>query len=797
MKRKIISSGTLSSRDVVICRNLRLTHEGTTGLVPVGKPMVASAAGGVAIGMEADALFLMRGNGEVWKRDAAGERKIAVLEGEARCIMPSGNGKCILMADKPLEVDSEGCHDAFPVVGFPALSRIDMGIVSESLPPRKLRGVYDSHSNVLDAADIDTLTDDWLDAYCRLGDRAAASGGYVAPVIARVCLRRRDGSILHTSAPVIIGPEAGVQATGASLTLKGEGYAEASGTTLTATAFAIGISFPSAGETAWPGAVGSVEILVSPQLHPVDATVKVTACFGTFAGGTGHLSLTAPGVADKGDVAATGTPFHRRVTAALARLDLIMTPTVLSVSSGDTVIYNPAWSDTRRQLSRLVTVLGADIDRWDDAVMREISAPHSFTAAVAGHSGDMVVWGDITARRFDGYTAREFGVSHKTISPSVIPTACRVKFSDGSSVVSGLTERCFNTEALSPLITYPHPDAVELTVIAGTRSVTFPLSPLGDGRHAFWLDPKCRQVTPPVNSEIFVYPAAQPPVLRFADSIAVSHRDTPLKIKSVVRTGCGCVTALTPSVRTSSSWDFGRGRFYVFTTAGICAAALSEKNPSVSVIDSRGVTGHRSVVSTPAGVAAIAGGDLVLISGSRCKTLRAGVGNVMAGWCGNRGELWLVDAVGGETMVCDTKGNRLMTRDDVAAVDLYSAPSALYLLTGDGILLDASCETAVNPAVSVEWCVRVPLDIPARLTGMTVSLFSSGFNGHVTLLGDNGAGVNHALPIVDMDIDGEINTPVSARVIAPVRRYATLRIAGAATPDTIICNSTVDYEKYS
>ena len=791
-----INPSALSAREVEMCLNLRPSLTGPRGLVPTGAPAVVSDKGGIPVGKNGDMLLLARGN-ELWQTDGKNERLLGEFSGNIGAVMPVEAGRSIVMADKPLEISGDVCADAIPAPGFPALRRIDLATVSAPLPGRTLRGNYGSRSTTLEAADIATLTDDFLDAYCRLGDMAAGAGGFIAPVIAQVRLRGGDGNLLHTSAPVIIAPEVGLQAVETSMTVcDGDGGSTTSGAVLRATSFCIGVSFPATGEVEWSGEVASVEVLVSPQLHPVDAAVTVSGSFGSFQGGAGKLTVVAPGVESKGDRAAEGTRFHRRVVAALARIDDIMTVTVFGVSSAAGRVCNPSATDTRRQLTALVSVLGGKVKPPTDVMMRELSRPHTFTAAVARQSGDTVVWGDITCHRFPGYTAREMGVAHEVSQPAAVPTACLVKFADGSSVVTSMTEHCFNTLALSPLITYPHPDAVELTVIVGTRSVTVPLTPVGDGRTACWLDPQCRAVVPGVELGMFILPSATPRVSRFPDGVAVASRATPLDVAMAVRTGCGQVVELTPTVRTSSSWDFGRARFYAFTTSGICGIAVSGSTVTVAVIDSRGVTRKCGVATTSGGVAAIAGGDLVMVTGSRCVTLRENVQADMAGWCGSRGELWLTGSVDGKTLVCDVKGNAIMTRDDVAPVMFLSASPSLYMLDRDGKVLDASVEVG-SPAREVSWRVRVPLGAWSAMTGMSVALSSSRYKGNVTLLADNGAGSAHALPVVDMAVDGEVNHPVVARLSAPLRRYATVAVSGVVSADTLIQETIISIEKWT
>ena len=122
------------------------------------------------------------------------------------------------------------------------LTRQDMTAVSADIPAVTLKGSYDTSSRTLCDADRATLDKGMRDAYLRLCDLARLQRRYIQPVVARYRLIGDGGDVIYTSAPVLISPESGLQATHASILLTGEGFRQMSGARLTATGYTVGIT---------------------------------------------------------------------------------------------------------------------------------------------------------------------------------------------------------------------------------------------------------------------------------------------------------------------------------------------------------------------------------------------------------------------------------------------------------------------------------------------------------------------------------------------------------------------------
>ena len=201
---------------------------------------------------------------------------------------------------------------------------------------------------------------------------------------------------------------------------------------------------------------------------------------------------------------------------------------------------------------------------------------------------------------------------------------------------------------------------------------------------------------------------------------------------------------------------------------------------SVSLLDPRRPGGRQAVAVTPQGVVTSVGDLIVTVSGSKVKGIARVKGCIGIGYSALHDEIWCVNAVGDVTVI-DNKG-RCYTRDDIKPESMLTTGGMLYMASEGTLYNDR--ETAGD--VPVEWCMRQ--EMPVRLTGVGFAIASSSFKGSLTVSGDGGAGFGHSLPLVSLAVEGEVNHPVYARVVAPPRRVLTVTVKGRCGVDT-----TMDY----
>jgi hypothetical protein len=254
----------------------------------------------------------------------------------------------------------------------------------------------------------------------------------------------------------------------------------------------------------------------------------------------------------------------------------------------------------------------------------------------------------------------------------------------------------------------------------------------------------------------------------------------------------GDIVAITPAVRSSSAWDFARTHLYAFSSTGIYAVAVNSARNALAahLIDARGVLRHDAVVATDGAVMAIAGGDLVSVSGSRVKTVVSATDFKKIGWNVGYRELWCVDADGDVKILSDGG----VYRRDIKVDEMFTSSGGHLYILSEGKLLDATIEQS-SGEIDVYWRARILSDEIVASLGMrrfrlarpqliTWLLFSSEADLLLSLRGDSGTGGECSCPLVKLQVKGSLNAPIPARIVAPTRLALEVEISGKVSSDT-------------
>lgn len=278
-----------------------------------------------------------------------------------------------------------------------------------------------------------------------------------------------------------------------------------------------------------------------------------------------------------------------------------------------------------------------------------------------------------------------------------------------------------------------------------------------------------------------------------------------LSRRRIARSG---ICAVAPAPRGHSGWDFSRAKLLFFSEEGITLATVDAEGSfrATSRVDRRPVRSPLAVChasdSAGAAIAAIAGDNLVVISGQRARTLchLADIpGTVAAGATATLG----YDPAGREYWVAT--GGRSIVRIAADGSESFGAEIPVMNCAGDAEFSDA-----VNPFAFALWqgeliargprgTWRISADarpgtLPVRLTRrydtpftpsmLRVNLFASQISGTVRLSGDSGS--EEPVVMLAMTIDGELNAPVTQPLMVPRRRFLTADYAVEATADLSI-----------
>lgn len=270
--------------------------------------------------------------------------------------------------------------------------------------------------------------------------------------------------------------------------------------------------------------------------------------------------------------------------------------------------------------------------------------------------------------------------------------------------------------------------------------------------------------------------------------------------------------------RSGSGWDFSRLKVLMFGNEGTKLATLNGKGEfhSVTTIDRRSVGSGQAVCDATGGsgatLLAIAGGDVVEISGQKVSTLwsprelpqgRFGAESLAGmrgiGWSETQKEVWLAD----ETRLwrlCG-RGQELIRAalPGIEGID-YQPPFRFGNREGE-LLLATSREvrnlSAEQPEGLMDIRLRIRGRLPEQISGallpsasgasapwLQLRVFGSGLMGNFTLRGDRGTEI--AEELFRVVITGDVNAPIPLRVALPYRHWLEADFTFAANADFAI-----------
>lgn len=772
---------------VTVCERLRLNAAGA--YVPVGVPAqvaalaavprcsIAHADGTISLfASEGDTLYVIRQGVASAHALGSAVRNVVAVGDDALVTTEAGRRYRCRLDGSAWTVSDEDA--ALPVV---ELSCEDAGPLSCEVASRKLSQVYDLGLQ-LSSADRSALFSDLCDAYRSLDRDARAAGAHLQPVIAYYRLSDASGNVIMTSPPMVLAHPEGAQCT-RSVLLYSDDRRTVDPYVFSGSCWRLKARFPADAVAA--ARVSRFELLTTPMFHPSDFVARNCCTTVRVAGTTAFVRMNVLNSVN-GITSASPLPSARNVREALARLEsmarvvyAVNNPFSATESREVALDYAPA-GDADADISAVKAAFAGTVDAVNPAraLMRR---PNIVTGAVAAAASDVVVWGDLTVRRFAGHSPAAFAVGFTDRSWYGYS---EVTFSDGSSRVFSAVGTARAPTRFNPVLSYPSPDAVSLTLavrVSGwqTRTAVFPLAPEASGRYAIYVHPSCEAFEIESLSDTYSVPSENCRDLRFPAAVAVASASDPMEMTAVGEVSAGAVRALVPARFGQSSWDFGRCRFYACGDGGIHSVSVNASRTALSVnlVDSRPVEGCQAVAVTGEGVMAVAGGDLVGIAASRVTTLRPDTGAAMLAWNGSRRELWCVDALGRADVACFDFGRRRFTVSDAGLRRVLSAASGAYALTDNGCIVDISRE--IWPAtVDVAYIRAGGAARLRRPVALLVDARAASFTGRVALMQGRTGGV-----VAGRSINGAIRSPLSLRVVSRPRLDVVVELKATVTPD--------------
>lgn len=705
----------------------------STVVIPTGwRPLANVCVGGrnETVVCQGTAIAVWRGAvligitdvGRIAKRGiAVGDGELLVLTADGALIVVDIESSTMTMSIRP---DYDGLQ--------PLLRAKAAGNVYSSVAPVKA-DMAEARTGVLSASVRRALATATVDAWSELEDAARRAGGCLGGRLARVRISDSDGNEIFSTEPVWLSHPEGKMFSGA-------------------------VNFDEEGST---GCLGSPELSAALWRPEVEVSEKLI-----------------------------------RVLPSGAMIEVEMS----SEQCGFTTRHSPRVSGRRRGGDPLATVTFArrSVDVYSAlqgkfwtvwrsrcvAGKREISVGDGAEGHVYGESRQSVVGADTVA--VQGDVVAYGGVRLRCPAPMGIEAYAvgvdddvergwhgfaTVEFSDGtlSTVTSegiGAYPRMF-----SPVICYGASDAVAITLAvmsgAEVRKQRFELVSIGCG--SVYVSPSLEASELPVSGDVYAPPASTNRVRHGADTVAFAATTSPTRVFATAVMAGSRVNALAAAVGAQSAWDYGRSRFYSFTSGGIMLlqADPHRRTASMSIIDGREVGSSQAVCRIDGAVAAVGSGDVIVLSGNRVRRIGRVDDAKGLAWNHARHELWCLTPRNVEVLCLDD-GVSQYSMPAVYDVDatVQTAHDTTYIVENNQVKAVGNGRTAswidiryeamldVEPTVRMgPRLIRLCFDMPGTYSGLKVSVRRA--DGVHVIEGND----------LEFEIDGRLSAPIRRGVL--------------------------------
>lgn len=666
---------------------------------------------------------------------------------------------------------------------LPALRAVPAGRLVVSVRSRQLATEGLRTATALVAADARAVEADYRAAVATLAAEARAQGVLTQPVLARYVLEDATGNDVFTSPAVLLG----TAQLGGSRTAAVDSGGLMAGYTVEADTWRLHLEVPAGLENA---GVRRIRVMVSPQFQtvlPEQSAVDLRLAHPSTGQYVAQVAVGLRPVAEallpsNADAAA------RVVADAVARMAALerCVAQTLAGAAAHTLVCGAAgepaeeYADVSAALRRAVAAAApADV---------LTAPPHSFSARCAAVAGRTVMWGNISPRRFGGYPVQLFAATTRDKSWRGY---IAVDFADGGRVVWSAAESTGAPATIGPLLSYPAPDAVAMTVVlavAGEGVVRgrFDLTPLADGHSSAWLAPELApfRLTEEAAEGEDTPPAAVDTDSALPDCVVAADAAAPEWALASARGFGGEIRRMLPAAGGTAAWDFGRERVAVFSSGGLFTAALGSRRDVVAAgrIDGRRVEDASAVVrGTDGDVYAIASGALLRLRGRSVATLLPDAGEASAlAFDPARRELWLIGG-GTARVICTAAADLpVYTRGAEGAAGVLDSAHGSMLLTPEGVKAVGREEAPEHAEVAWQADVELPAGFRPhtaclRMAGTDVALFAS--------LAAAGLGAPERVPTLGLRVSGDVADTLRVRLMSRPLRRMRLRLAGAVGAD--------------
>lgn len=812
----VIALGRVSATaPVTRSNNVTLSHiNGRPALTPIPEPVIVTGANLCPLAVfHADGgidhtLFEVRGGDPALKVESRGIwTDIPIACSEIRCAMARGGGFLVMTDAGPRSVllGDAGwtVTDLSVVAPHITVEAVPVGTVSATVGAVTLRNVDFSRSEpVIPESSVADLGNALFRAYSRIDEAALEGGLWFQPLIVRYHLLAADGRRLYTSSAMLMSAD-GMQCTDEIhfQCVKSGTSLEVPSARVSAMAYGLRVGIPADAVSSLEAlGVVSVQVCVTPQLHSVSRSASVPWRMQRQGTDEPLLTVAMPGATRS--FASKADRFRDilwQMMCRLPRLESCVLSLPLAAAGTVAEVERTGRSDTMAELEKCLMSLLDPVTYTpggvEKSLLREISAPNSFTASCVCADGDMVLWGDVTPLPAPSVSVEELasGFADEPFRGFLMTTR-----TDGSRrmiPVSG--PRMPAAWGRSVVFRDPQVCALDLFLedtAGATRHSRLSLTPLPDGSGAGWISPDFSatafdlwtggypEVTAPYGGE------------RRQGAVVAARLSAPLKPLSATECCRSPVMAVLPAVRGQTSWSFSQCHIAVFSRGEVCAATVSVAGGirASARVDSRGIDSPAAVAWTPDGIVALHRGQLFRIAGARSRTLIGDSEFVKVAWDTRSQQLFLLDAAGTLTVMDPKSLARSVCTAPSPVIGLTEVAGHLWFSSADGLRRQPPSPAPGAGLRHIVW--RSGLSVPPHACFRRLEMFMSAsvFRGRISLLLAGANSPDCAVPAVTITVSGEVRAPFVRNIVAPRRPFSEIEIEADVSADFQINSITVD-----
>ena len=805
---------------VSLLHNATKTHNSESVFQPIGKPAVVSSCSATP--------FFALDEASILSNSADGLATVSLEKPDAmtpvasfpgRCACSVANGKTVVVSPNgPVTVvrlpNGRWALNHEPATIFNPVSIIaqPMSPLEFSVPALSLSRSY-YPADALSPVDSAKVIQSVSGAYQALATTAAEQGVFFQPVIVRAVLKDADNNTVWHGPELLVMPPDGVLPFDSPINLEMPSPDSTALTRSLIPSFALRVSASPMANLMAVKLAASLHIEISPAFHPFSTEFKAAdglVAVNRSSSSSQRLAVSLPGAArglsSASEAARRNFALVNAVLASFNRMAVSLPVASNPFDKGvDQIVRAFGLPSLTAQCAKIEAACNnpAAASLQIPLTLHRFNAPHSFSAAVCAAAHSAVVFGDMEAVLYPGYSPADYA-SELSSSPAQWKAVTTVSFSDGSSSsrVSSGTGNC--PSALNPLVVYPDPAATSVSVclqVGDSDSVAVwhaDLAPDFSGLRAIGFLENLSQRLPEYKAQNLPDDAAtsHAPHILYPQCVAVATSVNPFRISAVADLGAR-VSALTVASSSSAAWDYGRTRFYAFSPQSLSILNIDRDFSYIALgrLAQVGVNAQCAVATSSSATIFFVGsnGSVYSVNGRRvnavaklpqyvdCLGFDPDVNQIQAAASSGRGSVFHLDCQSGAVLMSSSSPGPL---DSFLLVG-----NSLFCSTQNCGLINVSLSSRLDFSGSTDIRLIFRLDpdktpVDRFIRGVLWNLSAKSFNGFLSL-SRSALSYTHT-ETTNLRIKGRVNSKVPMPAVCRPFNSIVLEINAEVSADARI-----------